>query len=207
MSLISSISEFYQNARAGFKYWDGTKGNGLSQLDLVKQEALKAISRPCIKISIFLQIRWNLSFQWVSASMQVTFYQYGHFYHFSGRLGVKVDRSYTNGSTNYHYWSSFESKMTPIGSGKILAEIKRHYWCFFLFLVKCSSKVDFSQVACKFTGNLVILYLVSIAWDVILQLNCNCHFSFKVLCLALYSDTHITIDLVIGHRRSVWSTE
>lgn len=32
-----------------------------------------------------------------------------------GRLGVKCDRVYTSGGTNYHYWSSVESKMTPIG--------------------------------------------------------------------------------------------
>ena len=59
--------------------------------------------------------------------MRVIFAYVRQFYHFSGRLGVKTDRSYTNGCTNYHYWSSFESKMTPIGSGKVLAEIKRHY--------------------------------------------------------------------------------
>ena len=40
---------------------------------------------------------------------------------------ITYNDSYANGSTNYHYWSSFESKMTPIGSGKTLAEIKRHY--------------------------------------------------------------------------------
>ena len=51
----------------------------------------------------------------------------------SGRLGVKVDRVYSSGSTNYHYWSSFESKMTPIGSGKTLAEVKRYYWTDILF--------------------------------------------------------------------------
>ena len=33
----------------------------------------------------------------------------------AGRLGVKCDRAYTAGGTNYHYWSSVESKMTPIG--------------------------------------------------------------------------------------------
>merc|ERR1711868_26203 len=44
-----------------------------------------------------------------------------------GRLGVKCDRSYTAGGTNYHYWASFESKMTPIGSGKVLSETKRYY--------------------------------------------------------------------------------
>ena len=44
-----------------------------------------------------------------------------------GRLGVKCDRAYSAGGTNYHYWSSVESKMTPIGSGKALAETRRHY--------------------------------------------------------------------------------
>lgn len=45
----------------------------------------------------------------------------------AGRFGCTNDRYYTNGSQNHHYWSSVESKMTPIGSGANLAEIRRNY--------------------------------------------------------------------------------
>merc|ERR1712168_636134 len=87
---IDRSSSWYQHAKSGFKYWDGTK-------DKYKP------SDP-VKTRFSMGDRFN-----------------------PGRLGVRVDRVYSSGSTNYHYWSSFESKMTPIGSGKTLAEVKRYY--------------------------------------------------------------------------------